>query len=93
MNNYTMIDIPENFTVEEAAKFRNYTNDLIEKGNVNFILNFNKCEFIDSTGLGVIVTVYKRCIERNGSVKLNDLKEQVLKLFKLTRLDRIFEIS
>jgi anti-anti-sigma factor len=93
VNNYTIIDIPDNFTVEEAAKFRIYTNSLIEEGNVNFILNFNKCEFIDSTGLGVIVTVYKRCIEHNGSVKLKDLKEQVSKLFKLTRLDKIFEIS
>ena len=90
-NNFT-IDMPKNFTIEEASKFRGQINKLIESGEKNFILNFSECDFIDSTGLGVIVAAYKKCVERGGSIKLKELKEQVRKLFKLTRLDKVFEI-
>lgn len=90
-DNFT-IDMPKNFTIEEASKFRGQINKLIESGKKNFILNFSECDFIDSTGLGVIVAAYKKCAERGGSIKLKELKEQVRKLFKLTRLDKVFEI-
>lgn len=87
------IDMPKNFTIEEASKFRLKINKLIDGGEKKFILNFSECDFIDSTGLGVIVSAYKKCEELNGNIKLKALKEQVYTLFKLTRLDRVFEIN
>lgn len=92
MENNISINIPKNFTIEEAAKFRIQINKFIEDGGRNFILNFSECDFIDSTGLGVIVSAYKKCTEHGGSIKLKELKEPVKKLFKLTRLDKVFEI-
>lgn len=91
MNSVTM-DIPKSFIVDEVAIFRAKVNKLIEEGNVNFIFDFNQCDFIDSTGLGVLVSIYKKCAEKNGSIKLRSLNQDVEKLFKLTRLDRVFEI-
>lgn len=93
MNNAIKIDIPKNFTIEEAGKFRMQVNRLMESGEKNFIFNFSECDFIDSTGLGVMVAVYKKCVERSGSIKLKGVKDQVRKIFKLTRLDKVFEIS
>lgn len=93
MENNKTISISKNFTIEEVAKFRTNMNRLIENGEKDFILDFHQCDFIDSTGLGVIVAVYKKCVEKNGSIKLTGLNEQVAKLFKLTRLDRVFEIG
>ena len=86
------INIPENFSVEAAADFRENIYELISEGKINFLLDFSKCSFIDSTGLGVLVSVYKKCAERNGSIKLKAINQQVLKVFKLTRLDNVFEI-
>ena len=91
MENY-VLEIPENFTVDEVAKFRVEVKERIDKGTVNYIFDFARCEFIDSTGLGALVSVYKRCAEHNGSIKLRNLKEEVRKLFELTRLDKVFEI-
>lgn len=86
--------IPENFAVEEASEYRQKLNDLIDKGQYNFVLDFSKCSFIDSTGLGVIVSAYKRCKENNGTIKLHSINDaNVLKVFKLTRLDKVFEIK
>tara|TARA_B100000965_G_C18982070_1_gene494469 strand:- start:193 stop:471 length:279 start_codon:yes stop_codon:yes gene_type:complete len=85
--------ITENFAVDEADKFREKLNHLISKGEKNFSLDFSKCSFIDSTGLGVLVSIYKKCAEVNGSFKLHSINHpQVMRVFKLTRLDKIFEI-
>ena len=90
-NNFTM-NIPKNFVVDEVATFRIKINKLIEEGQKNFIFNFSQCNFIDSTGLGALVAVYKKCAEKGGSIELKSLKPEVEKLFKLTRLDKVFKI-
>lgn len=92
MKNDFTINIPKDFVVEEVANFRVKINNQIEEGHKNFVFNFSQCDFIDSTGLGALVSVYKKCAEKGGSVKLESLKPDVEKLFKLTRLDKVFEI-
>jgi len=92
MENNTTISIPKDFTVDEVAVFREEIKKLIEEGKKNFIFDFSKCNFIDSTGLGALVSIYKKCAEKGGSIKLKSLRPEVEKLFKLTRLDRVFEI-
>ena len=62
-------------------------------GKTDFIFDFSNCDFIDSTGLGALVSIYKKCVEKNGSLKLKSLKPEVDKLFKLTRLDKVFDIE
>lgn len=92
MESNTTINIPKDFIVDEVANLRVEINKLIEHGQKNFTFDFSKCDFIDSTGLGALVSIYKKCAEKGGSVKLKSLKPEVEKLFKLTRLDRVFEI-
>ena len=92
MEDNFMINIPKDFVVEEVATFRIKINELIETGKKDFIFNFSQCDFIDSTGLGALVSIYKKCAEKDGSVKLKSLKPDVEKLFKLTRMDKVFEI-
>lgn len=87
-----IINIPKDFIVDEVATFRADINKLIDKGQKNFTFDFSDCDFIDSTGLGALVSIYKKCAEKSGSIKLKALKPEVEKLFKLTRLDKVFEI-
>ena len=88
------IIIPENFSVEEASEYRKNLNELIENGEKDLTLDFSKCTFIDSTGLGVLVSLYKKCTELNGNFILTSITNpQVLKIFKLTRLDKVFKIE
>ncbi|NRT75296.1 anti-anti-sigma factor [Clostridium beijerinckii] len=58
------ISIPKDFVVDEVANFRVKVNKLIDEGQKNFIFNFNDCNFIDSTGLGALVAVYKNALKK-----------------------------
>lgn len=91
--NESNILINENFAVEEATEFRERLNRLINNGEKEFIINFKNCTFIDSTGLGVLVSIYKRCMELNLKFELHSIDNpNVMKVFKLTRLDKVFTI-
>lgn len=93
MNEINMT-IPENFSVNEVDEFRQEINNLIGKGEKNFTFNFSDCKFIDSTGLGVLVSIYKKCKELDGSFKIQSIKDKnVMKVFELTRLDKVFNIK
>ena len=86
MENNVIMNIPKDFVVDEVATFRIKINKLIEEGQKNFIFNFSQCDFIDSTGLGALVSIYKKCAEKGGSIKLKSLKPEVEKLFKLNKI-------
>ena len=92
-NGALKVEAPMNFSVIEADAFRIKLYHLIKEGNNKFVIDFSKCEFLDSTGLGVLIGVYKKCMEMNGSISLYRLNDDVLKVFKLTRLDRVFDIT
>ena len=93
MSSEIVVKIPEFFSIEEAAKFREDAYKLIESGQKDFVLDFSRCQFVDSTGLGVMVAVYKKCVEKSGSFKLKNVGDTVLKVLKLTRLDHVFDIK
>ncbi|AIQ64238.1 Anti-sigma-B factor antagonist [compost metagenome] len=90
--NETVIRIPQEFSVEKAWLFRDEIRGLIEEGTLVFMLDFSDCTFIDSTGLGVIVSSYKKCVEAGGTIRLKSLSPNVMNVFQLTRLNHVFEI-
>jgi len=93
MNEPIKVNLPIRLTVEEAGRFRSELYEYLNKGEKNFIIDFSRCEFIDSTGLGVLVAVYKKCTEKGGQLKLCSINNsQVMKVFRLTRLDKVFSI-
>lgn len=87
-----IIEMPELFSVEEASLFREKVRDHIQTGDSSFVLDFGICRFIDSTGLGVIVSSYKKCVENGGTIRLTRMNDNVHKIFELTRLTNVFEI-
>ncbi len=85
--------IPTIFAVEESTDFRQKMNEYLMSGEKDFSIDFSNCTFIDSTGLGVLVTVYKKCMERGGELKIHSIvNPQVMRVVKLTRLDKVFKI-
>ena len=65
---------------------------LFEKGIKDLIIDLKDVHFIDSSGLGVLVSGYKNASIKHGSLKLSNLQSQVKSLFELTRLHRVFDI-
>lgn len=58
----------------------------------NLVIDLQEVRFIDSSGLGVLVSGFKNASARNGSLKLCGLQQQVKSMFELTRLHRVFDI-
>jgi anti-sigma B factor antagonist len=67
-------------------------NRLFESGTKELLVDLKEVRFIDSSGLGVLVSGYKNAATHQGSIKLCSLQTQVKSMFELTRLHRVFDI-
>ena len=65
---------------------------LFEEGKRNLVIDLQAVRFVDSSGLGALVSGFKNASSRNGNLKLAGLQLQVKSMFELTRLHRVFEI-
>ena len=65
---------------------------LFESGTKDLLVDLKEVRFIDSSGLGVLVSGFKNASTHQGSIKLCSLQTQVKSMFELTRLHRVFDI-
>lgn len=82
----------ERLDAHNSGELKSRMLSLFEEGKVNIVINLSKVRFIDSSGLGALVSGYKNASARNGNLKLCSLQPQVKSMFELTRLHRVFEI-
>ena len=59
---------------------------------IKLLLSFENVEHLSSAALGMLITLNKRVAENNGKLKLSDITPQILEVFKITRLNRLFGI-
>ena len=79
----------------EAANSREFKSqivDLINSGKTLIILNLSSVEFMDSSGLGSLISILKLLTNCNGKILVCEVGDQVARLFSLTRLDQIFHL-
>jgi len=67
--------------------------DALEEGSRKFVIDFSKTGYIDSSGLGVLVSLSKKIREQGGELRLAGLNADLQTLFELTKLDTLFAIS
>ncbi|MCE5204231.1 MAG: STAS domain-containing protein [Coriobacteriales bacterium] len=66
--------------------------DAIEDGCTDLVIDLEGVGFIDSSGLGVLVSGLRRVKERSGSMRLVCTKDNILKIFRITGLDKVFPV-
>jgi anti-sigma B factor antagonist len=67
--------------------------EALEEGSRKFVIDFSKTGYIDSSGLGVLVSLSKKIREQGGELRLANLNDDLKTLFELTKLDTLFQIS
>lgn len=76
---------------------RQELKDLVAKelaaGHRRFVIDFSHTGYIDSSGLGALVTMSKQVREQGGDMRLSGLNDDLRTLFELTKLDTLFAIS
>ncbi|MBC7474379.1 MAG: STAS domain-containing protein [Candidatus Sericytochromatia bacterium] len=89
----TIVNIMEKrLDAKQAISFREKILELVESGNKLIVLDFKEIDFIDSSGLGAIVSVLKM-VGREGKLVLSGIKETVMSTFSRTKMDKVFIIS
>jgi anti-sigma B factor antagonist len=87
-----IISLDGEVDVYTAPKLKSRLVDLVDEGKYNIIINLQKVEFMDSSGLGVLVGGLKRVKSHQGSIILVCTQENILKIFKITGLVKVFPI-
>ncbi|MEK6610790.1 MAG: STAS domain-containing protein [Gemmatimonadota bacterium] len=67
--------------------------EALEAGDRKFLIDFSKTGYIDSSGLGVLVSLSKKIRDEGGDLRLAGLNEDLKTLFELTKLDTLFAIA
>ena len=76
-----------------AKELKGRVNALVQENRVKLIIDMAGVDFIDSSGLGSLVSSLRKVNEKQGDIKVVALQKQVRSVFELTRLHCIFGIS
>jgi len=87
-----VVDAEGEIDIYTAPRLRELLIDLVSKNSYQLVINMDKVEFLDSTGLGVLVGGLKRVRAHDGSLDLVCAQERILKIFKITGLTKVFGI-
>lgn len=82
----------ERMDAHNSSDLKEQMLQLFDDGKCNLIIDLSAVRFVDSSGLGALVSGFKNASAREGSLKLCSLQPQVRSMFELTRLHRVFEI-
>jgi anti-sigma B factor antagonist len=87
-----IVDVEGEIDVYTAPRLRELLIELVNNRFYQLVVNMEKVEFLDSTGLGVLVGGLKRVRAHDGSLDLVCTQERILKIFRITGLTKVFGI-
>jgi anti-sigma B factor antagonist len=86
----TVVKIDGTLDAVTAPDFRQLVDELVAESRSSITLELSSLRLIDSSGVGVIVSLFKRVRANGGQVRIVGLKDQPRAIFRLLRLDRVF---
>jgi anti-sigma B factor antagonist len=92
VDSHAVVDVEGEIDVYTAPKLRENLIELVSEGSYRVVVNLEGVDFLDSTGLGVLVGALKRVKAHDGSLSLVCTQEKILKIFKITGLTKVFDI-
>ena len=87
-----VVEVGGEIDVYTAPRLRETLISLVDSGNYQLVIDMEGVEFLDSTGLGVLVGGLKRVRAYDGSLDLVCTQERILKIFRITGLTKVFGI-
>ncbi|HVT66414.1 MAG TPA: STAS domain-containing protein [Trebonia sp.] len=89
---FTVVEVGGEIDVYTAPKLRERLISLVESGSYQLIVDMEGVEFLDSTGLGVLVGGLKRVRAHDGWIDLICTQSRILRIFRITGLSKVFSI-
>lgn len=88
----TVVVVAGEIDVYTAPKLREQLIELVSDGTYDIVVDMEGVDFLDSTGLGVLVGGLKRVRAHDGSLRLVCTQDRILKIFRITGLTSVFSI-
>ncbi|MGH9285757.1 MAG: STAS domain-containing protein [Acidimicrobiales bacterium] len=92
-NGHAVLAVTGEVDVYTAPQFREQLIQLVDQGHRNIVVDLEGVEFLDSTGLGVLVGGLKRVRSHDGKLALVCTQRRILKVFEITGLTQVFDIQ
>jgi anti-sigma B factor antagonist len=88
-----VVEVDGQLIVGNRQELKGKVLDALEAGDRKFLIDFTRTGYIDSSGLGVLVSLSKKIRDEGGDLRLAGLNEDLKTLFELTKLDTLFAIA
>jgi anti-anti-sigma factor len=86
----TILDLKGRFVDDEDEMFRETMNRLVREGKLKVLLNLDEVDYMDSAGLGMLVSRYVRLTKHDGQLKLCNLHPRSFRVLNITNLLTVF---
>jgi anti-sigma B factor antagonist len=94
INGVTVVDLSGRITLGEGSvMLRDQVRDLLSKGNKKILLNLGEVNYIDSSGIGELVSAFTTVRNQGGDLKLLNLTKKVHDLLQITKLYTVFDVK
>ena len=91
---YLVLSVSGNIVLEDTTTMKEFVEQFIEDASLKgIIVNCEKVNFIDSSGLGLIVSIYKTLKKMEKKFAITSLSDRTMEIFTLTKLDNILTIT
>jgi anti-sigma B factor antagonist len=88
ISGWTVVSVYGELDVATAPDMREQLIELVNEGRAHLVLDLSGVDFLDSTGLGMIVSALKRARTHGGDLRLVSTESRITRLFEITGLDR-----
>jgi anti-sigma B factor antagonist len=88
----TVVSVAGEIDVYTAPRLREEITELVAAGTYDIVIDMSEVEFLDSTGLGVLVGGLKKVRAHDGTLQLVCSQDRLLKIFRITGLAKVFVI-
>jgi anti-sigma B factor antagonist len=93
VDSVTVVDMSGRITLGEGcSQMRELIREQVGKGNKNLLLNLGDVTYIDSSGIGELVSAFTAVSNQGGSLKLLNLTKKVHDLLQITKLYTVFDV-
>jgi anti-sigma B factor antagonist len=92
-NGVVVVQVEGQLIVGNRHELKDLVQAALERGERRLLIDFSRTGYIDSSGLGALVSISKRVREVGAELRLSGLNDDLRSLFELTKLDTLFAIT
>lgn len=92
LDGWTVVTIFGELDVASAPALRERLIGLVNEGSTHLVLDLEGLDFLDSTGLGALISALKRARTNDGDLRLVCTQSRIRRLFEITALDKAFPL-